>query len=185
MKPNYILLHGSFGSPFSNWIPYLRENIEKRGHDVYTPDFPTGIGYQTFKNWSLIMESYLKSGILHENTIIYAHSIAPIFIIHFLIEHNIKVKRLILICGFNNYFGINEDYDTVNATMYCENIEQIHNLCNDIACLYSDNDPYVSYEAEKDFATKVSTTSQVYKNGGHLNSESGYTEFKDLVNYIL
>ena len=69
--------------------------------------------------------------------------------------------------------------------MYCENIEQIHNLCNDIACLYSDNDPYVSYEAEKDFATKVSTTSQVYKNGGHLNSESGYTEFKDLVNYIL
>ena len=45
MKHNYILLHGSFGSPFSNWIPYLRENIEKRGHDVYTPDFPTGIGY--------------------------------------------------------------------------------------------------------------------------------------------
>ena len=30
----------------------------------------------------------------------------------------IKVKRLILVCGFNNYLGINEEYDTVNKSMY-------------------------------------------------------------------
>ena len=28
MKNNYLLVHGSFGSPFSNWIPYLRKEIE-------------------------------------------------------------------------------------------------------------------------------------------------------------
>lgn len=28
---NYLLLHGSFGSPFVNWFPYLRNEIEKKG----------------------------------------------------------------------------------------------------------------------------------------------------------
>ena len=26
---NYLLIHGSFGSPFVNWFPYLRNEIEK------------------------------------------------------------------------------------------------------------------------------------------------------------
>lgn len=30
MKNNYLLVHGSFGSPFSNWIPYLRGKIENK-----------------------------------------------------------------------------------------------------------------------------------------------------------
>lgn len=27
---NYLLVHGSFGSPFVNWFPYLRKEIEKK-----------------------------------------------------------------------------------------------------------------------------------------------------------
>lgn len=30
MKNNYLLVHGSLGSPFSNWIPYLRKEIENK-----------------------------------------------------------------------------------------------------------------------------------------------------------
>ena len=48
---NYILIHGSFGSPFVNWFPYLRKELESQEKIVYTPDFPTGVGYQTYKNW--------------------------------------------------------------------------------------------------------------------------------------
>lgn len=36
MKNNYIILHGSFGSPFSNWIPFLRNEIEKRELDLHS-----------------------------------------------------------------------------------------------------------------------------------------------------
>lgn len=31
MRNNYLLVHGSFGSPFSNWLPYLRKEIENKG----------------------------------------------------------------------------------------------------------------------------------------------------------
>ena len=51
MKNNYFIIHGSFGSPFSNWFPYLRKELEKRNLEVYTPDLPSGVGYQNYENW--------------------------------------------------------------------------------------------------------------------------------------
>lgn len=184
MKNNYFLIHGSFGSPFSNWIPYLRQEIEAKSLAVYTPDFPTGVGYQNYENWSKLLMTYVESNILNENTIIYAHSIAPIFICKFLVEHKIKVKRLIFVCGFNNYFGINEEYDTVNESMYFSNLADIKNYCNDIICFYSDNDPYVKYEVEKEFADTITNNQIMISKGGHLNSESGFTKFAELIEYI-
>jgi len=184
MDSNYFLLHGSFGSPFSNWIPWLRTNLEKDNRVVYSPDLPTGVGYQNYENWSKIMKIYYEIGLLNEKTVIYAHSIAPIFICRFLVENKIRVKRLVLVCGFNNYLGINEEYDSVNESMYFDNLADVKNYCNDIVCYYSDNDPYVRYDVEKEFADLIATEQHCIIDGGHLNAESNYLEFKELLNNI-
>ncbi len=184
MKNNYILLHGSFGSPFVNWFLYLRKEIEGRDLEVYTPDFPIGVGKQNYDNWSKLLKTYVDVNLINENTIIFAHSIAPVFICKFLVEHKIRVKRLVFVCGFNNYFGIDDSYDTVNGSMYFDNLSDIKNYCDDIVCFYTDNDPYVKYDAEKEFADSITDNQIVIKNGGHLNSESGYTEFSELLKYL-
>lgn len=114
----------------------------------------------------------------------FAHSIAPAFICKFLVENKIKVKRCIFVCGFNNYSGINEEYDTVNRSMYLNHLSDVKNYCNDIVCFYSDNDPYVKYEAEKEFADTITENQIMISGGGHLNSESGYTEFPELLKYL-
>lgn len=181
---NYFIIHGSFGSPFANWIPWLRKEIENEGGSVYTPDFPIGVGYQNYENWARLFKAYLDAGLINEKTTIFAHSIAPVFVCKFLIENQIKVKRLVFVCGFNNYLGINEEYDDVNKTMYTNDLSAIKNYCDDIICYYSDNDPYVRYEVEKDFVDTVADKQFVIEGGGHLNSESGYTEFKELLKYI-
>ena len=181
---NYFIIHGSFGSPFVNWFPYLRKEIEKKELEVYTPDFPTGVGYQNYTNWSKVLESYVSAGLINENTTIFGHSIAPIFICHFLVEHQIKVNKLVFVCGFNNYLGINEEYDKVNETMYFNNLGDIKKYANEIICFYSKNDPYVKYEIEKEFAYKIATKQIIIDDGGHLNAESGYSEFKELLDYI-
>lgn len=184
MKNNYLLTHGSFGSPFSNWIPYLRKEIESKDLEVYTPDFPTGVGYQNYENWSRLLKTYVEANIINENTIIFAHSIAPIFICKFLVENKIKIKRLVFVCGFNNYLGIDKDYDAVNEGMYFDNLTDVKNYCDDIVCFYSDNDPYVKYDAEKEFADAITENQIMISGGGHLNSESGYTEFSELLKYL-
>lgn len=181
---NYFIVHGSFGNPFVNWFEYLFKEIEKRDITVYCPNFPIGVGLQNYNNWSKLMKYYVDLGIINKNTVIFGHSISPAFICHFLIENKIKVKRLIFVCGFNNYLGIDKDYDSVNKTMYLDNIEDIHNYCKDITCFYTKNDPYVKYDVEKDFADKVSDKQVIIDDGGHLNSEYGYSEFKELLEYI-
>lgn len=184
MKENYILVHGSFGSPFVNWFPYIRNEIEKKGLEVYTPDFPTGVGYQNYENWSKLLNCYVEAGLITENTTIYAHSIAPVFICKFLIENKLKVKRLVSVCGFNNYLGIDKDYDAVNKSMFLNNLSDVKDYCKDIICFYTKNDPYVKYEKEKEFADAIADKQIVIENGGHLNSESGYTEFEELLKYV-
>lgn len=41
--------------------------------------------------------------------------------------------------------------------MYFDNLEDVKKYANEIICFYSDNDLYVRYETEKDFADKIAT----------------------------
>ena len=152
---NYFIIHGSFSSPYSNWIGWLHDFIEGEGKQVYVPDFPIGVGFQNYENWSKL-----------------------------LIENKLKVNKCIFVCGFNNYLGIDEEYDAVNESMYTDGIESVKNYAKDIICFYSNNDPYVKYETELDFANKVATEKILVPNAGHINSESGYDTFEDVVPYL-
>lgn len=177
---NYIILHGSFGSKDGNWFPWLKKEIEKRDMKVNVPQMPVGVGNQNFKNWS---KEFSKLNV-NFNTTIIAHSVAPIFVCKYLITNKIKVKKLIFVCGFNNYLGINEEYDAVNESMYFDNLKDIKEYAKEIICFYSDNDPYVKYEIEKEFADIVGTKQIVLKEAGHINSESGYDSFEEIINYL-
>lgn len=39
--------------------------------------------------------------------------------------------------------------------MYFDSLEDVKHYANEIICFYSDNDPYIKHEAEKDFANKI------------------------------
>lgn len=151
---------------------------------MYVPDFPIGVGYQNYENWSRLFKCYLDLGLINESTTIIAHSIAPIFVSKFLTKNKVKVKKLIYVCGFNNYLGINEEYDAVNESMYFDNLQDVKQFADEIICFYSNNDPYVKYEVEKDFADKIATEQILIPNAGHINSESGYDTFEDIVSYL-
>ena len=184
MKDYYFIIHGSFGSPYSNWFSWLAGFITDAGKQVYVPDFPIGVGYQNYENWSGLLKVYLDLGLINENTTIVAHSIAPIFICKFLVENKIKIKKLITVCGFNNYLGINEEYDIVNKSMFFDDLVAVKNCVEEIICFYSDNDPYVKYDVEKDFADKIATEQVLLHNAGHINAESGFDTFEDIVAYL-
>lgn len=181
---NYFIIHGSFGSPYSNWFGFLHNFIEQEGKNVYVPNFPIGVGYQNFDNWSKLLKTYLDLGLINENTTIIAHSSGPAFISKFLVQNKVKVKKLIFVCGFNNYFGINEEYDTVNKSMYFDNLQDVKQYTDKIICFYSDNDPYVKYEAEKEFADTLDAEQIFIPNAGHINAESGYDTFEEILGYI-
>ena len=177
----YLIIHGSFGSSDGNWFPWLKNELQKKNLDVQVPQMLVGVGKQNFESWSQTLDE-LK---IDENTIIIAHSIAPVFVCKYLIQNKKKVKKLIFVCGFNNYLGINEEYDSVNEPMYLDNLEDIKNYCSDIVCFYSDNDPYVPFDVEKKFADIVASKQILVKGAGHINSESGFDKFEEILGQIV
>ena len=176
----YIIIHGSFSSNESNWFPWLANVLRGDGLEVNVPQMPVGVGKQNFESWSEELDKLNVS----ENTVIIAHSIAPVFVCKYLTQNQIKVKQLLFVCGFNNYLGINADYDSVNEPMFLDNLEDVKQYCKDITCYYSDNDPYVPYNVEKQFADTVANKQIVIKYGEHINSESGFDKFEEILSQI-
>ena len=43
---------------------------------------------------------------------------------------------------------------------------------------------YVKYEVEKEFADTITAEQTCIPDAGHINSESGYDTFEDVVNYL-
>lgn len=184
MKNNVVIIHGSFGSPYSNWFPWLNKELEEQGKNVLVPSFPIGVGLQTYENWSKLMDYYQNLGYFNETTTVIGHSIAPVFICHYFIEHQIYVKKLIFVSGFNNYAAISdENYNQVNASMFCDNVEKIQEFAKDIICFYSDNDPYTK-ESTIQFFELVGNKLICLKGKEHINAESGFTKFTEILPYL-
>ena len=55
--------------------------------------------------------------------------------------------------------------------MYFDNLQDVKQLANEIICFYSDNDT-------------IATEQICISNAGHINSESGFDTFEDIVNYL-
>ena len=49
---------------------------------------------------------------------------------------------------------------------------------------YSDNDPYVKFEVEQDFANLIFIKQYIVENASHINTESVYTKFKRILESI-
>ena len=86
MKENISIIGGDLR------IVNLAQMLQEDGKQVYAPDFPIGVGYQNYENWTKLLKVYLGLGLISEKTTIIAHSIAPVFVSKFLVENKIKVN---------------------------------------------------------------------------------------------
>lgn len=181
---HYFILHGSFGSNIENWFPWLKEKIDNKERLCTIPQFPIN-ELQTYDNWKQLLDYYKNLGMINKDTVVFAHSIGCIFIIKYLLEQKIKVEKLILVSGFNNYYLL-EEFDKVNQSFFIEEKEEnnIKEYVNKIITIYSENDPYISLEELARFTKAIGGESVIIKDGGHFNKTAGYTEFEQLLKYV-
>lgn len=181
---NYLIIHGSFGTPYSNWFPWLHEQLQNDNKQVLVPYFPYGKDFQSFDNWASILDTYRKVKMFNSDTVVVAHSIGCAFIAKYLLERNMIVSKLILVAPFNNYEVDDGDYDYVNKTFFTDRLELLKDYAGEIVCIYSDNDPYVKIGACKDFASKTDAKEIIIPNAGHINSETGYNKFEEVLELL-
>ena len=126
----------------------------------------------------------LLNKIKSEETIFITHSLGGIFVIKFLIDNKVKIKRIITVAGFNNTkFG--ED-NSLYDSFYIEDkkLKDLTKYCVEKICIYSDNDPYVSISDAESFSKNTEAEKVLIHNAGHFNEKFGYKEFKEILEYI-
>ena len=174
-----IIFYGTECDENTAWIPYIKKELKNRGIECVVPNLPTPTN-QNYKSWSMVSNNCE----VNEDDIIVSWSTGAIFSVRYLYENNIKVKRLILISGFNNYVGNVPFVDNINKDYFMQDVAVARNVADKIVCIKSDNDPFISQQALNDFAQKLNAHLVNIKNGGHFNSNAGYNEFPELLKLI-
>lgn len=178
---NYFIVHGSYGNNQENWFPWLEKVLVEKGEEVFNLNYPTPEG-QNFENWSNVLDEY-KDKITNE-TIFICHSISPIFVVHYCIENKLSIKKLISVSGANGFVTGDEELDSITKTFFLDDISSFRNLCNDVVCFYSKDDPFLSLNDLKSFANDLGAKHCVYENAGHFNANAGYLKFEDLLKFL-
>lgn len=179
---DFVIVHGSFGWPFENWFPWLADELAAKGKKVLAPQFPCGKGMQNYENWYRVLDAYAP--FIGEKTTFIGHSLAPAFIVDYLLDRQIKVNALYFVAPL--YQKCNHpEVDEVNASFFFKSdLKDITTLSQKRICFISTNDPYVPNDYSLDFAKKIGAEVKTVENAGHFNTAAGYRTFPLLLQQL-
>jgi len=195
---NYFIIHGSYTNNQGNWFPWLEKMLNADGKVTFNLNYPTSeniseaVGLQTYENWCKVLDTIKNE--LNEDTVFIGHSISCIFIIKYCLENKIKINKAIFVSGFNNYCenftnfvkstGISNLFYETLKTFYVDNISKFKKLCNNIVCVYSDNDPIITQERLIDFSEKLDAKTYCVSGAGHFCDGIYLKEFPEMLNIL-
>jgi len=179
---NIFIFHGTGGYPQENWFPWLKAELEAKGHKVYIPEFPTPKG-QSLKAWLEVLQPYEDK--INKDSILIGHSLGGLFLLRVLERLQTKVKMAIFVgapIGIKpiKFYENDEKFSGFDFTW-----QKITTKADQFIVFHSDNDPYVSLANGELLAKKLGTNLNFIPNAGHFNTASGYTKFEELLKRII
>lgn len=175
------LFHGTGGSPDHFWQPYVKNELEKLGYSIWSPQLPETNNPQLDK-W---LPFVLKNGIYNNSSVLVGHSSGCPLILSLLEKIERKIKMVILVSRFiedDSGVGMNPilqaNYDW----------EKIKGSCEKFVIINSDNDPWgCNDHAGRKIFEKVGGEFIIRHGEGHMGSErfnQPYKEFPLIVKLI-
>lgn len=174
-----LIVHGSFADPTHNWFPWLSAELTEQGRRVLVPQFPDR-DFQNYANWSKVLDTYRDY--MSDEPIIYAHSISPAFVVDYCVLNALKPRKAVLVAPFYEVLD-RPDLDDMFRSFFMDeaHIEKFGKICEEVICVYSDDDPYIPREMSEKFARLAGARSVIVPGGKHLTTGSGFREFPQLL----
>jgi len=175
-----LIIHGIGGYAGIHWQKWLYDKLIKGGYDVLMSDFPNP-ERPNRKEWLQIVKEEIRN-IKPQELIIVGHSLGVTTALDLLEQVSGKAKGLISVSGFaedygakmNSYFLREKHVDFAKIRKHIENSFVV----------FGDNDPYVPQKKLQIIADQLRVTSKIIPNGGHLNTDAGFTTFPYLLEVI-
>ncbi len=176
-----LIFHGTMGSPKGNWFLWLQDHLMLQGWQVAVPALPTP-EEQSLHNWKQALKKQVPG--FQEADVLIGHSCGGTFVLKLLEEGIIQPKQALLVGTVIDM--INNEFDALNKSFIDESFDwpSIKENCDNTVVFHGDNDPYVPLSQAEEISEKLNAPLQIIKNGGHINTDSGYTEFPEILNFI-
>lgn len=172
-----VILQAWYQAPDSNWYPWLKKELEKKGYTVFLPDLPTmHIDLPDMQQ----QLKFLKENVqITPETIIFGHSLGCLLALR--LAETQRFYKLFLVAGW--------DFDdlTPGHKLFWQNKlnhQKIKEHVKEIYCISSDNDPFMTSFTVEEMSKRLEGKFVLIKGAGHFIKESGITKIPKLLNFI-
>jgi uncharacterized protein len=179
MAKRVYIIHGWEGYPEEGWRPWLKNELEKKGFEVFVPAMPD-TKHPKADAWL----SHLKKlvGKPDEDCYFIGHSLGCITILRYLESIKENIGGAIFVAGFTSNLG----YEDI-GTFFTKPIEwkKIESHCKKFVAIHSDNDPYVSLHYGDLFKKNLGANVIVEHNMKHFSGDDGIIKLPVVLDQLL
>ena len=183
-----FLIHGWGGSPEEGWSPWLKNELEKREFEVYTPTMPDS-KHPRMDTWLERIKEDV--GTPDENCYFIGHSLGCITILRYLegLSQDRQIGGAVLVAGvsdINITVGDYEDIQELKTFFETElDFEKVKKHCGKFIAIHSDNDPYVDLRYADIFQEQLGAEIIVKQRKGHFSGDDGISELPSALESVL
>ncbi len=181
MGKRVFLVHGWGGYPEEGWRPWLKEELEKRGFNVFNLAMPNADNPKQAE-WVAHIRQEVKTA--DEDTYFVGHSLGVIAILRYLetLPPEQSVGGVVMVAGFDNDLGISELSDFFRAPI---DWKKIGSHSDSFTSIESDNDPYELLRYNEIFRKKLHAEAIIEHNVFHFSADDGITELPIVLKKLL
>lgn len=172
-----LILHAIGSHAGAHWEQWLHDQLTSQGHAVLMPNLPDA-EHPSRATW-LSTAQHVVAGIPTDELVLVGHSLGVVTALDFIKHSPTDVRGLVSVSGFGKDYGAE-----LNSYFMREreiDFRTVRQKVGKSFVFYGDNDPYVPQEILADLAAKLDVAPTVMHNGGHLNTDAGYTTFPELL----
>ncbi|MBQ6991709.1 MAG: alpha/beta hydrolase [Clostridia bacterium] len=184
MKTIY-LVHCWDGTSNDGWYPWIKENLEKnKDVKVVSFDMPN-TEHPDIKEWTDKLDTMVE--ILNDGVYFIGHSIGCQTIMRYLENKEIdKIGGLLFVAPWldllPNAISDEDSYNTAYPWINTEiDFNKIKKSTNNITCIFSDNDYFVSLDEENKFKLNLDAKTIIVKEKGHISADDDVFELKEIL----
>jgi len=188
MKKTAAIFHGLGGSEKSYWIPWLKDSLETKNFDVWTPSLSACEEFDELDKW--VQEVAATTPHYHYDLMV-GHSAGGPLILRLLSRNDFTASHVVSVAGFIQSLPENLTGDLTDDPTYPPglDIHAIKNNCRHLTYIHSDNDPWACGQEQGEYMRRnLGGTLVVMTGEGHFGSDymkQPYEKFPLLLQHCL